>query len=384
MAGSSPDPSTFASRLLLAVVGLSPQVVTETLHALVVQRDPPFWPSSLHLITTEEGAERIRLQLLDQETGAFGRFAREYAPALAPVLTATEIQVLSGADKSGLTDIATADDSMSAGDQILGAVRQATTNHQCAIYASLAGGRKTMGFLLGYAMSLFGRPQDRLTHVLVNAPFQDHPEFFYPPVKPRVLLATASNRPVRTDAARIVLTDIPFVRLREGMPTRLLEGQASFAQTVTEAQAALRPAAIEFDPGTATLRCRDHDLRMAPADFAFGLWLARRRKAGGRHGGALAWREAAAREFLNVYMALPMVSPGQVARVRRSLREGVNKEWFEQRISRFNKLVKDALGSAAGPYLIKPTGGRPNTRYGFALPASAIKVGGRGGRGKRR
>jgi CRISPR-associated protein (TIGR02584 family) len=33
---------------------------------------------------------------------------------------------------------------------------------------SIAGGRKTMGFYAGYALSLYGRAQDRMSHVLVE------------------------------------------------------------------------------------------------------------------------------------------------------------------------------------------------------------------------
>ena len=57
-------------QILLAVVGLSPQVVTETLYALTkcsnVRR---FIPSEIHLITTLKGAELIQNKLLDGGKG---------------------------------------------------------------------------------------------------------------------------------------------------------------------------------------------------------------------------------------------------------------------------------------------------------------------------
>ena len=37
-----------------------------------------------------------------------------------------------------------------------------------------------MGYYLGYALSLFGRSQDRLSHVLVSDGYEGHPEFYYP------------------------------------------------------------------------------------------------------------------------------------------------------------------------------------------------------------
>ncbi len=47
----------YPRRILLAVTGLTPQVITETLYALAVQRQPAFIPTEIHLLTTHEGAE---------------------------------------------------------------------------------------------------------------------------------------------------------------------------------------------------------------------------------------------------------------------------------------------------------------------------------------
>jgi len=56
-------------KILLAVTGLSPQIVTETLYALAVGQDTPWIPDEIHLITSCEGAERARLSLLDPVAG---------------------------------------------------------------------------------------------------------------------------------------------------------------------------------------------------------------------------------------------------------------------------------------------------------------------------
>src|SRR2546427_12173331 len=61
------SPQTFPRRLLLAVTGLSPQVVTETLYALTQKVSPAFVPTEIHLLTTAEGAERARLTLLSDD-----------------------------------------------------------------------------------------------------------------------------------------------------------------------------------------------------------------------------------------------------------------------------------------------------------------------------
>lgn len=46
------------SQILLAVTGLTPQVVTETLYALHRQGEP--LPTAIHILTTAEGYQRDR------------------------------------------------------------------------------------------------------------------------------------------------------------------------------------------------------------------------------------------------------------------------------------------------------------------------------------
>lgn len=368
-----PDPAAYPRRLLLALVGLTPQVVTETLYALVVRSSPPFLPTGLHLVTTAEGVERIRLQLLDPGIGALTAFAADYAPELGGVLADPAITILEGPGGAPLPDIATAEDGMAAADHMLQLVRRLTADAETAICASIAGGRKTMGFLLGYAMSLFGRPQDRLTHVLVSREFQAHPGFFYPPPQPRILFLPPDNRPVRTDAAQIVLTDIPFVRLRQGLPQRLLEGSASFAETVAEAQDALAPPGLVLDLPRRVMLCGSREVVLPPIELAFVLWLARRRLAAPA-GGGVSRRETDPAEFLDAYREVAGACHGHLDRVARALRNGIGPDWLEQRVTRVNKLLERALGYAAHQYLVVAVGQRPHTAYALPERLGAIEV----------
>ena len=50
-------PHKYDKRILLVVTGMSPQIVTETLWALAVaQRDTPFVPTEIHVLSTREGS----------------------------------------------------------------------------------------------------------------------------------------------------------------------------------------------------------------------------------------------------------------------------------------------------------------------------------------
>jgi CRISPR-associated protein (TIGR02584 family) len=63
------DSAEFPRRVPLAVSGLSPQVLTETIYALAVKRKPLFLPTEIHLVTTQERARRARLTLLSRSPG---------------------------------------------------------------------------------------------------------------------------------------------------------------------------------------------------------------------------------------------------------------------------------------------------------------------------
>ncbi|MEF8766960.1 hypothetical protein [Candidatus Accumulibacter contiguus] len=63
MPHSSENPNDYPRRILVAVTGLSPQIVTETLYALAVAPSgTAFVPTEIHLITTRSGAEKASLR----------------------------------------------------------------------------------------------------------------------------------------------------------------------------------------------------------------------------------------------------------------------------------------------------------------------------------
>jgi CRISPR-associated protein (TIGR02584 family) len=138
-------------------------------------------PHEVHLITTATGRREAELNLLaDQkpsgELGWFHRLRADYN--LSPIrFDAEHIHVLSDAAGAPLDDIRTPADNERAADFITEIVRQLTGDEHSELHVSIAGGRKTMGYYLGYALSLFGRAQDRLSHVLVSEPFENNREF---------------------------------------------------------------------------------------------------------------------------------------------------------------------------------------------------------------
>lgn len=196
-----------ARRILLAVTGLSPQVITETLYALAVCHEP--WvPTEIHLITTVQGATRARLALLSEDPAWFERLIEDYK---LPSITFEEkhIHVLEDEKGQPLEDIRRPVDNERAADAITALVQAFTSDPESALHVSIAGGRKTMGYYLGYALSLFGRPQDRLSHVLVSEPFESCWDFFYPTPYSKVI-QTRDGALADTKDADVTLAEIPY------------------------------------------------------------------------------------------------------------------------------------------------------------------------------
>jgi CRISPR-associated protein (TIGR02584 family) len=360
-------------RVLLAVTGLSPQVVTETLYALAVAREPAWIPCEIRLVTTLRGYENVRLSLLSDDPGWFHRLCQDYClPKIA--FTENNIHVIPGPDGRPLNDILTDDDNVAVADFITEQVRALTADPATSLHVSIAGGRKTMGFYVGYALSLFGRAQDRLSHVLVSPAFESLPEFFYPSPATRVI-RDPNGQPLDAREARVHLGEIPFVRLRDGLPRHLLGGGAQFSEAVAEAQRTLPPTALSLEYATRTVIAAGKSFILEPMQFALYWMMAERCKAA--RGGVRRDDATIGAKLLEYYGRLVNENSGIYGRSEKAYRNfGV--ENFDQAKTKVNRAVKRALGERlAGPYLIvklDPIAGSRLHHFGLSLQPEAITI----------
>jgi CRISPR-associated protein (TIGR02584 family) len=357
----------YPRRILLAVTGLTPQVVTETVYALLHSGGP--MPTEIHVLSTAKGRDEAGRALLGDDPGWFGKLRRDYA--LPPIaFDETHLHVLEDAAGRPLEDIRGREDNDLAADGITGWVRRLTGDPDSELHVSLAGGRKTMGFYAGYALSLFGRPQDRLSHVLVSAPYESLPGFFYPTPYPHPVSLHKGEGEVDASLAQVTLADIPFLRLRHGLPDGLADS-VRFSEIVRTAQRALGPAEVWIDYAGRRLVAGGVAVRLSPVDLAFYGWLARRaangREAVMRPGKKGVPSVGYGEEFLAEYRLLDN-DPEMDGRIQRSLRHGMEAAWFDNRLVKVNGGIEDALSYAASPYRIADSGQRPKQYRLLLLP----------------
>jgi CRISPR-associated protein (TIGR02584 family) len=370
------DPAAYPRRVLLAIAGLSPQVVTETLYALAVSKTPAFLPSEIHLLTTSDGAERAMLTLLSDEPGWFHRLCSDYRipePRFGP----GNIHVLHDRHGLPLPDLRTAEEAECAADQILDLVRAFTADDSAALHVSMAGGRKSMGFFAGYSISLLGRPQDRLSHVLVTPPFESHRDFFYPAPSSRVIFTgEPDSRPLDASKAEVELTEIPIVRLRHALPKNMLSGVPSFREAVTAAGGSIAAPLLRIDLSGARIQAGARVISLPHADLAFLSWLARRRTLG-REPVSCPSEGAPDRIFAEEYRLEygQTPQPGRQERTLAALARGMEKSFFLERKSRLHRRLEQALGPAAAPFRIQGYGRRPGMTFGLDLNGGRIEYG---------
>jgi CRISPR-associated protein (TIGR02584 family) len=165
--------------IMLAVTGLSTQVITETLYALNQMNRAVH---AIHIITTRSGKDHLLAQLLDGGRGPFYRYLEEYGSAGAGIdFGPGNIHVVRDAFGAEIADIIDESDNAHLLEKCLEVTFHHTRSPDTAVFFSIAGGRKTMGACLTLAAQMYGRPQDRLYHVLVSPEFESSRAFFYPP-----------------------------------------------------------------------------------------------------------------------------------------------------------------------------------------------------------
>lgn len=218
--------------ILFLVTGMTPQIITETVWALACDpnKQDKWIPDEVHVLTTEHGFNLINTRLLDK--GVFERFKMDY-PTLKNIKFDKSYIAIIHHNGKNLTDLKTPDDNEMSADLICEKVRQFTQDDNVCLHVSIAGGRKTMGFYAGYALSLYGRSQDKMSHILVEENFENVPDFYYPTPDDFEIIHDKGHS-LNAKNAKVWLADIPFVRLRSSLGANAMVHHQKFSDVVVD------------------------------------------------------------------------------------------------------------------------------------------------------
>lgn len=293
-----PSPSTLHAHKttravhVLCAMGMSAPVVTETLYGLCVQPDDPAQAPvqvrELHIVTTHDGRAKGEEALRK----AIERMGQHYPDALPRLPSSQHIHlhVPNGPDGKPLRDIDDPKSNAAFSDELLRHVRRLTRDGMPPLHASLAGGRKTMSYITGQLMGLLAREDDRLSHVLASANAESCKDFFYPlpaelPEEERILTRNHSTQQFDASQEKVLLHEVPFVRLRRILPAEALaQADDDFQTLIRVAQEQVTPPLeVHLYPGLdakARVRVGEHRAKLSPLQGALYALLAQAAKDG--------------------------------------------------------------------------------------------------------
>lgn len=339
--------------ILFLVTGMTPQIITETIWALACDNSlaETWTPDEVHVLSTQDGLNQIRKRLF--EDGVFAQFKQDY-PQLANVQfdPITNLHVIADENGKALIDLKTPEDNEKSADIICQKIKEFTDMPDTSVQVSIAGGRKTMGFYAGYALSLYGRAQDSLSHVLVEEKFERAVNFFYP--TPNEHLVSDRDEKVVGNAqeAQVWLANIPFVRMRDAiLPKHQLKKDLSFSDVVQQINASFEDITLELHTFSRKAIINDQFVisDLPPREWALLHWFADRRK--NDKGGIIApsknsnekssndgqdeYIQTLTEDFFDYYYD---------HKNNENLEVSVDKKFFQGAKSRLQTALKDAMG----------------------------------------
>ncbi len=337
---------------------MTPQVVTETLFALAKYRGVAI--SELCIITTAEGKNALLgAQGFPPMQEEIHRMCSRWNMR-EPFFDQSKAVLVASEETVELHDVRTDRENRLFPNLITDVVRQYTADSNTVLHCSIAGGRKTMSVAMAFALSLFGRQDDRLYHVVVSKEFEQSRKFF-----------PATDE----EASQIVLAEMPYVRLREKLPLLRDYPRASFSNLVSLAQGVVDEMmylpSLVFDRATCSVIIGEHRIPLRPFDFAFYLFCARATKPvpAGKH-----FSEKDREKLWRLYERLAP-SYGHRERVRKSLFGAQRDALLTKSASTIRRVLAQALGKEmARQYQVSSIGQYGDVRYTILLERTKIEV----------
>jgi CRISPR-associated protein (TIGR02584 family) len=166
--------------IFLAVVGTTPQVLTECLfyytHPYYEQNR---YFSSIKILTTSAGRDSLKAALFGENK--LSELEQELAVTSGYFqLTMQDVIVFHDENGYEMADLLKTEDNQQARAQTSEVVKALTEDPDVRLTATVAGGRKTMGALMALSFQLYGRKQDELIHIIPHEEKMNDPSWFFP------------------------------------------------------------------------------------------------------------------------------------------------------------------------------------------------------------
>lgn len=265
--------------ILIATMGSSPAVLTETVWALAHLKKQ-IVPDEIVVLSARNSVDKMKRDLLEGSNSVWIRLLSalrkdKICTDGKLVFGPMSIHVIPDASKNEMWDLRSAEDNLLAADFMMQEIRKYSESPDVEIIASIAGGRKTMSALLLSCMSLLGRDEDKVVHVLLPEELEGGAEPpFYFPQKGVVHVSRRTGKKYKGDKLRSELFEVPFVRMRGWYQEKFKTNPPTYLSLVKKIQQVSPPAAvyqkleIDFD-GSGYLRVLPEriDVRLSAPAF---------------------------------------------------------------------------------------------------------------------
>lgn len=269
--------------ILISGIGTSPAVLTETVWCLAHQ-NVPIVPDEVVVLTTESGKERLYAEILNGESPVWRRMCESLREDRVEidgklVFGKTSVRVIPDAHGNEIYDLRSGEDNLRAADFMLQQLRQYTESSDTVVLVSIAGGRKTMSALLFSCMTLLGREDDKVFHVLLPPEFEGGvtPPMYYP-VKGVTYTNRVTGKTYKSEKFQSELFEVPFVRMRGWYQEKFKTIPPTYRTLVSRVKTVAPPAIaypeIEIDAWNGWVTFNGRQVSMSRPCFATLLLLA--------------------------------------------------------------------------------------------------------------
>lgn len=366
--------------ILLAVCGLSPQVITETLYALHQQGQQV---DAIRILTTRAGKDACIAGLLRAGDGHYDQYLSDYGLSPDAIdFAPRHLRAVLAENGTELDDLGNEDDSERFLRLCMEETFELTADAQVRVLFSIAGGRKTMGACLSLAAQCYGRPHDRIYHVLVRpSEFESCRDFYYPPPTPRTIaVLNRDRRPCHMDTseAEITLVPLPFFPLRGQLTPAMLRQPESPAALMLSLVREDRPQLL-IDLPQRKIVWKGVELDLGASRLALYALMA-------LHKQEAHCQPASCQGCADCYLSVDQVLAKQDTMTRlyqrlttrepvKSGATALDVDYFQQYRSKINRDIVARFGQYEARRLqIDRIGSRPGVRYGIGLDRALIRV----------